>query len=146
MNKLTLTAVALLTALFPKSQKAISEGLSTEDFNAFSGELTEVGTRINTQTEGNEKLKSDYEAATKRADEAEASLKKAQLEVTTLKASLTKAEGERDTFKGHYDAQVAAGKTLPKEDANSRKANELPANDPTQAALNAWRAANPTQK
>lgn len=143
MNKLTLTAAALLTALFPKSQKAISEGLSTEDFNAFSGELVEVGTRMNTQTEGNEKLKTDYEAAVKRADTAEASLKKTQEEVSTLKASLAKAEGDRDTFKDHYDAQVAAGKGLPKEDANSRQTKDLPANDPTQAALDAWNKANP---
>ena len=146
MDKLTLTAAALLTALFPKSQKAISEGLSTEEFNAFGGELVEVGSRMNAQTDGNVKIKADLDEATKRADAAEALLKKSQEEVTNLKASLSKAEGERDTFKGHYDEQVAAGKTLPKEDANSRKANELPANDPTQAALNAWRAANPTQK
>lgn len=146
MNKLTLTATALLTALFPKSQKAVSEGLSTEDFNAFGGELVEVGTRINAQTDGNEKLKADYDAAVKRADEADAALKlaqtQAQTQVTTLQAQLTKAEADRDTYKGHYDAAAAAGKKFPKEDANSRKA-ELPANDPTQAALNAWKQANP---
>lgn len=146
MNKLTLTAVALLTALFPKSEKAVSEGLSTEDFNTFSGELVEVGTRMNAQTDGNEKLKADYEAAVKRADEAEASLKKSQEEATALQTKLTATEAERDTFKGHYDAQVAAGKTLPKEDANSRQTKELPANDPTQAALDAWNKANPADR
>ena len=142
MSKLTLTATALLTALFPKSQKAVSEGLSTEDFNAFGGELVEVGTRINAQTDGNEKLKADYDAAVKRADTAEAALTLAQTQATTLQAQLTTAEEDRDTYKGHYDAAAAAGKKFPKEDANSRKA-ELPANDPTQAALNAWKQANP---
>lgn len=142
MNKLTLTATALLTALFPKSQKAVSEGLSTEEFNAFGVELVEVGTRINAQTDGNEKLKADYEAAVKRADEAEAALTLAQTQATTLQGQLTKAEADRDTYKGHYDAAVAAGKKFPKEDANSRGA-QLPANDPTQVALNAWKKANP---
>ena len=142
MSKLTLTATALLTALFPKSQKAVSEGLSTEDFNAFGGELVEVGTRINAQTDGNEKLKADYDAAVKRADTAEAALTLAQTQATTLQGQLTTAEADRDTYKGHYDAAAAAGKKFPKEDANSRKA-ELPANDPTQAALNAWKQANP---
>lgn len=142
MNKLTLAAGALLTALFPKSQKAISEGLSTEDFNAFSGELVEVGTRINSQTEGNEKLKADFDAAVKRADEAEAKVTTLTESQKDLQGKLQSAEADRDKYKEHYDAQVNAGKINPNEDANSRKEGATNPNDPSALALKAWKASH----
>lgn len=142
MNKLTLTAGALLTALFPKSQKAISEGLSTEDFNAFSAELVEVGTRINSQTEGNEKMKTDFDAATKRADEADAKVKSLTDTQKDLQGKLQAAEADRDKYKEHYDEQANAGKISPKEDANSRKEGGTNPNDPNALALKAWKASH----
>lgn len=142
MNKLTLTAGALLTALFPKSQKAISEGLSTEDFNAFSAELVEVGTRINSQTDGNEKMKADFDAATKRADEADAKVKSLTDTQKDLQGKLQTAEADRDKYKEHYDEQVNAGKISPKEDANSRKEGGTNPNDPSALALKAWKASH----
>lgn len=134
-----MTIAAVLASLIPQSEKALSEKLSAEEFNALGAELAEVQSRLEAQTEGNAKLKADFEAATGRATTAEATVKTltdAQIELAT---KLTAAEADRDKYKGFYDEQKGAGMTLPNEDANSRKSGALAANDPMAVAVKVWK-------
>lgn len=139
MSKVTQTIAAVLTALIPKSEKTVSEKLSTEEFNALGAELTEVQSRLDAQTEGNEKLKADFDASEKRATEAEAQVKTLTASQTDLQGKLTAAEADRDKYKGFYDQQKGAGMQLPNEDANSRNSASLPANDPMAVATQYWK-------
>lgn len=139
MNKVTKTVAAVLTALIPKSEKTVSENLSTEEFNALGAELTEVQSRLDAQTEGNTQLKADLDAATQRATDAEAQVTTLTTAQTDLQGKLTSAEADRDKYKGFYEEQKETGKELPKEDANSRESGSLPANDPMAIAANHWK-------
>jgi chromosome segregation ATPase len=138
MSKPT-TVAAVLTALIPKSEKTVSEKLSTEEFNALGAELTEVHSRLDAQTEGNTQLKADYEAALKRATDAEAQVTTLTTSQTDLQGKLTTAEADRDKYKGFYEEQKESGKELPKEDANSRESGNLSPNDPMAFAANYWK-------
>lgn len=142
MNKPTNTVSAVMKSLIPKSEKAVSENLSTEEFNALGEELTEVQARIDSQTEGNTKVKADYEAAVKRADEAEAKVTTLTESQKDLQGKLQSAEADRDKYKGFYNEQKTAGKELPDEDANSRNADAVPDNHPNKVALRKWEAKN----
>lgn len=139
MSKVTQTIAAVLTALIPKSEKTVSEKLSTEEFNALGEELTEVQSRLDAQTEGNEKLKADFDASEKRATEAEAQVKTLTASQTELQGKLSAAEADRDKYKGFYDEQKESGKELPNEDANSRKVTGLAADDPMAVAVKVWK-------
>ena len=55
-------------------------------------------------------------------------------QLTTQVSSLTK---ERDQYKGWYEKQAGAGKTLPKDDASDRNASSLSAYESD--ALQVWR-------
>ena len=58
---------AVISDLFPKSDKAVSEKLSTEEFNEFSAEVTELNERLEAQVEGNKKVVADLNATIKEA-------------------------------------------------------------------------------
>ena len=90
MTKPTVTVAVIIAALFGKSQTAISEKLSTEEYNTFAAEAQEVNDRLTSQQAGNEALKAD-------ADTANASLATAQVELATATASLTTAQSELAT-------------------------------------------------
>ena len=83
MIKPTKTVAAILTALFSNSEKAISEKLTQDEFNAFATEAEEVQTRIDAQETGNQAVAND--------------LTTAQAALTTAQADLAIAQGERDT-------------------------------------------------
>lgn len=56
----------IMAALFAQSQTALSEKLSTEDFNTFAAEAEEVNNRLTAQADGNTQLKADLDAANAR--------------------------------------------------------------------------------
>lgn len=76
---------AAAAALFPKSLTAASEHFDSSQFESFRTEAEEASNRIQAQQDGNTQMKADLDAATTRADTAEASL-------ATATASLAEAE------------------------------------------------------
>ncbi|GAB3885996.1 hypothetical protein [Spirosoma agri] len=87
MLKPTKTVAAVLAALFPTSEKAISEKLTQEEFDAFAGEAQETQNRLDAQAQGNEAVANDLTTAN-------ASLKEAQDKLTASEAALTKANND----------------------------------------------------
>ena len=109
MNKLMISVAGLMTALFPKSERAISDNLITEQFNAFGEELTEVGNRINSQTDGNEKLVADLKLANEANVAHAAKIVELNASVSDLTTKLSAAEKDRDTYQAWFDKSANAG-------------------------------------
>ena len=110
MNKLMITVAALMTAFFPKSEKAISEKLQIDELNAFGGELTELGERVNAQREGNEKLVADLKLANEANVAHAAKVVELETTVKSLGEQLAVAEKDRATYKEWFDKSANAGK------------------------------------
>lgn len=108
----------ILAALFANSEKAVSEKLTQEEFNAFAAEATEVQNRLDAQAQGNSAMNGDLTDAKAAADKAEADL-------ATATAALQKANGDLTT-------------ALEKANGDLTAANELAAG--LQAKANQWDA------
>ena len=111
MAKPSVTVAAIVATLFGKSQTAISEKLSTEEYNTFATEAQEVNDRLDTQQQGNIALKADVDAATTRADQAEAALATANASLTTVQGELATAQArvtELEPAASQWDAYQAS--------------------------------------
>ncbi|CAG4992148.1 hypothetical protein DYBT9275_00903 [Dyadobacter sp. CECT 9275] len=115
---------AIIGSLFSRSEKPISEKLSTEEFNAFMQDAGELDARLSAQGQGNEKVTADLAAANAQIIELTASLATSAAKVKELTATLAAVSAERDTYKGHYDKAAAAGQGKANEDENSRGSSE----------------------
>jgi len=108
MSQILKTGKDFLAELFAKSTTSITEKLSTEEFATYQAELLEANNRITAQLDGNTKLKADYDAATLRADTAEAKVKDLEPKLTEAQTKITSlsAENKRldDWFKEHKGA------------------------------------------
>lgn len=76
-----------MAALFPKSEKAISEALGQEAFNEFAAEAQETQDRIDAQAQGNQAVADDL-ATTK------ATLTETQDKLTASESALEKANND----------------------------------------------------
>ncbi len=115
---------AVITDLFPKSDKAVSEKLSTEEFNEFSAEVTELNKRLEAQVEGNKKVVADLNAKIAELSEVKGKLEAAEQLVAGSKAKLATVIGERDKYKAHYEKAAEAGMTEGEADSNSQGATK----------------------
>lgn len=84
MAKTTKPVSAIVAELFPKSEKALSEALSTEQFNALAEDAQEVQDRLDAQAQGNQAVADDL-------IQANATLKETQDKLTASEANLTQA-------------------------------------------------------
>ncbi|MVM36505.1 hypothetical protein GO730_00595 [Spirosoma sp. HMF3257] len=150
MAKTTLTVATILATLFGNSHKALSEKLSTEEFNAFSAEAQELQDRLDAQEAGNLAVTGDLTKANADLAIAQAALTTAQTELGTTKTALTTANSTIATLTPKataWDAHKAAlngsnlsgdstnGKggqsdTGSKENARTEKMRELKAKHP----------------
>lgn len=113
-----MTVAAVLAALFPTSEKAVSEKLTQEEFNAFATEAQEVQNRLDAQATGNAAMNGDLTTAKADADKAEADLKAAtdalataQADLTASRAQLSEVQGKAaqwDAYKASLTATVVA--------------------------------------
>ncbi|GAB2798804.1 hypothetical protein GCM10027275_50560 [Rhabdobacter roseus] len=110
----------ILASLFPSSNQPLSEKLSTEEFNAFSGEVNELNQRLAAQKEGNEKVTADLAAAQQQLTEATTKLTAAEKQATELQGQLSAVTTERDKYKAYYDKAAGVGTQEPTADENSR--------------------------
>lgn len=146
MIKPTKTVAAILTALFSNSEKAISEKLTQDEFNAFATEAEEVQTRIDAQETGNTALNGDLITARADADKANAALTAAQAELATANATLATAN---TTIAGlqakadQWDAYKASlsGSTVADDSTNTKGKNKG-----TESGLSAKDQANLEEK
>jgi chromosome segregation ATPase len=112
------TIANFMATFFGKSEKAISEKLTSEEHNQFTTEALELQEKITglqnqvTALES-EKTTLATEKATLESDK------------TTLQNSLTQAQKERDTYKAWFDKQKGAGTQLPEADATSKAETEM---------------------
>lgn len=125
MLQTKLTLAAVLSALFPTSEKAISEKLTQEEFNAFSGEAQEVQNRLDAQATGNQAVADDLvkvNATLKETQDkltaAEAARDKAQGELTTANSTIAELTPKADAWDLHKKALNASGVI---DDANGGK-------------------------
>ncbi|CCH00294.1 hypothetical protein FAES_2285 [Fibrella aestuarina BUZ 2] len=103
MAKTTKPVTAIIAALFPKSEKALSEALGTEQFNAFAEDAQEVQDRLDAQAEGNQAVANDLATAN-------ATLKETQDKLTASETALEKANGDLTAAnKLATEAQAKAG-------------------------------------
>jgi chromosome segregation ATPase len=97
MSQILKNGKDLFLELFAKSSTPISEKLTTEEFATFKAELEEARSQIAAQTDGNTKLKADYDAAITRAETAEGKVKDLEPKLTeaSTKISTLTTENER---------------------------------------------------
>jgi len=131
--------IAVLSSLFGKSHKAISEKLSTEEFNEFTQEATELSTRLEDQKTENELAVGDLATANASIATLNASVSTLTASLATANTQLTAVTTERNTYKAHYDQSANKGDKEGGEDENSRK-SELA--DYNQNALDVWHKAH----
>lgn len=120
-----MSLTTIMAAFFPKSEKVISEKLSTTEHASFSADVQELNDRISAQTAANELVVADLAASAIQVTELTASLAAATALAEGRAAELTTITAERDTYKAHYDAAVKLGTKQGKEDEGSRSTAEL---------------------
>lgn len=130
MSLQKLTLAAALAALFPTSEKAISEKLTQEEFNAFSGEAQEVQNRLDAQASGNQAVADDLVKANTALTEAQDKLKaaeaardQAQGDLTKANTTITELTPKADAWDAHKKALNASGVI---EDGNGGKPKAKP--------------------
>lgn len=119
------TLAAIIAGLFGRSEKAISEKLSTEEHQEFAADVNELNEKLQTQTAEATRLATELEAANTQITTLEASVTEKEGQITTLNASLTAVTNERNTYKAHYDETSGKGGKEGSEDANSRGKSEM---------------------
>lgn len=136
MKKPTITATQLNTLLV-KSNAVLSEKLTAEEYAQVTEDIAELNARLETQEQGNQKLKEDLAAANTAKTGLES--EKAQLEekITGLNTQVKDLE----PYKVKVEQIQRAGKNLPGEDPGSREGgeNKLPDNHPNAYALNLFK-------
>lgn len=115
----------IMAGLFPNSEKAISEKLSTEEHASFSDDVNELNTRLEAQTAANELVTADLTAANSKVAELTGQLATVTALAESRAAEITTITAQRDTFKAHYDTAAKQGSKSAKEDENSRGTVEL---------------------
>lgn len=107
------TLSIFLAGFFPKSEKVISEKLTTEEHASFLLDANEMSKSFDGQT-------SQLVAANNTISELNAQLEASALEATTKATQLASVMQERDTYKAHYDAALKVGAATAGEDLNSQ--------------------------
>jgi septal ring factor EnvC (AmiA/AmiB activator) len=150
MIKPTKTVAAILTALFSNSEKAISEKLTQEEFNAFATEAEEVQNRLEAQATGNQAVADELTTANAALATAQAALTTAQTDRDTANAALATANGTITTLTpkaAQWDAYKASltGAVLEEDATNGGKStSHLSATDHTHNdRLKAMKAKHP---
>ncbi|WP_080239060.1 hypothetical protein [Spirosoma rigui] len=158
MSKSTNSIKTIIGKLFPKSEKAISEKLSTDDFNAFSADAEELQNRLDAQEEGNSAEQTDRQKAEAKVTELSDKLTAAESQVTDLSGKLKTALAEKQdladqkeaaeskiTEKDDYITKLKASiNPLGDDESNKADASDDFQTDTDKAAIAAYNKSNPT--
>ncbi|MVM37273.1 hypothetical protein GO730_05860 [Spirosoma sp. HMF3257] len=133
MAQVKQTVATFMASFFGKSEKVISEKLSTDEHNDFTSEVLGLNQKLEelqgekTTLENSLKVQQDLvtEKATK-ITELEGKITGLESQVTTLQGQKVAAETEGGKYKAWFEKQAGAGAQLPEADAsNAEGAPEL---------------------
>lgn len=121
-----------MATYFGKSEKVISEKLSTEEHNNFTADAQKLQEQITSLESDKTTLEGkvtalEGEKTTLASDKTTLEGKVTALEgdKTALAGKLTAAETDRDKYKGWFDKQKGAGNELPEADETSKGGAEM---------------------
>ncbi len=134
-----ISVAAFISSLFGKSHKTISEKLSTDEFNEFSEDASELNNRLTDQTDANALVVADLATANASIAELTTNLATANASLATANTQLAAVTTERDKYKAHWDKSADKGNNDGGEDDNSRKSDLATYN---QNALDVWNKAH----
>ncbi|MGN7887399.1 hypothetical protein [Dyadobacter sp. 22481] len=117
------TIAGAIASFFGRSGIAISEKLSTEEFNQFAEDAAELDAKLNDPATS--QLAADLKAANDKVAELKGQLTEAATAQTKLNEQIATLTGERDKYKAQHERAAEAGTGTPKEDANSRGKSEM---------------------
>lgn len=139
MSKITILA-AFMSTFFGRSEKVISEKLSTEEHNQFTEDMSELSEKFEAATTENTRITGELAVAAARITELEGSLTGANDQVTSLTASLQSVTSDRDKYKAHYDEVADKGDKDADQDQNSRGTSGKSSYN--ENAMSVWQKAN----
>jgi septal ring factor EnvC (AmiA/AmiB activator) len=108
MIKPAKTVAAVLAALFPNSEKAISEKLTQEEFDAFAADAQETQNRLDAQEQGNTAITADLATANASLEQAQADLTKANADLATANTTVTELTPKATAWDAHQAALKGA--------------------------------------
>jgi outer membrane murein-binding lipoprotein Lpp len=127
MTAVKQTLAAFIATYFGKSEKVISEKLSTEEHNNFTADAQKLQDRITSLESDKTTLEGkvtalEGERDTLASDKTTLEGKVTALEgdKTALAGKLTAAETDRDKYKGWFEKQKGVGAQLPDADETSK--------------------------
>ncbi|RYF63432.1 MAG: hypothetical protein EOO39_28540 [Cytophagaceae bacterium] len=123
---------AVLAALFPKSEKAISEALGQEAFNEFAAEAQETQNQLDAQAQGNQAVADDLTSTQATLKETQDKLTASETALEKTNNDLTaanKTNGELKAKADQWDAYQASlkGAQLADDSTNTPKGGKVAA-------------------
>lgn len=122
------TIAGAIASFFGRSGIAISEKLSTEEFNQFAEDAAELDAKLNAAAAADPataQLAADLKAANDKVAELTGQLTEAGTLQTKLNEQIATLTGERDKYKAQHERAAEAGTGKPNEDANSRGKSDM---------------------
>jgi chromosome segregation ATPase len=139
MSKPT-TLSSIIGSLFGRSEKAISEKLSTEEHEGFAADVNELNSKLEAQIADNETINASLITANETIAGLQGQLTESQTQITSLNASLTSMTANHDKYKAHYDLTAGKGDNEAGIDHNSRGASAKTGYN--ENAMAVWQKAN----
>lgn len=144
------TFAAFMATHFGKSEKVISEKLSTEEHNEFTAETQKLQEQVtsleNDKTSLTEKvtgLEGERDTLATEKTTLEGKVTALESDKTEIQGKLTTAEADRDKYKGWYDKQTKNGTQLPEGDATNKESGSM--TDYNADAMAVFRKYNPAK-
>jgi chromosome segregation ATPase len=135
-----ITLSSIMSALFPGSDKVISEKLSTDEHAAFGAEVQELNDKITAHEATIATTAAELVTAGEALTTATASVATLTAQLATANGQITTLTTERDKYKAHHDKISSKGDSNPDTDENSKGKNMEAGYN--QHALNVWQKAN----
>lgn len=116
---------AIMGSFFPKTEKVISESLSTEQHASFTAEVTELNDRISAQATANGLVVADLATANTTIAQLNATISTLQASETGLNAQIASLTTERNLYKEQHEKAASQGNRDPNEDESSRQSSKV---------------------
>ena len=135
-----ITLSSIIAAIFPGSDKVISEKLTADEHASFAAEVGTLNEQLEASTLANTTLSADLLARTTELATASATITTLEASLATANTTLSTVTAERDKYKAHHDKISSLGNQNPNEDENSRHKNLQAGHN--QNAIDVWNKAN----
>jgi len=136
----TMNLSSIIAAIFPGSDKVISENLTADQHATFAAEVSALNGQLEAAIQANETISADLVTRTTELATATASITTLEANLATANASVLSVTAERDKYKAHHDKVSSKGDKNPEEDENSRHKNMQAGYN--QNAVDVWNKAN----